>query len=206
MRSAPFITRVMSERINPVYGLLLAGGRGLRLGRKKDNLRLSGKPLITQLSKILSDFTQKNFLSLRLGQKTPPYFHGKVIRDRFKNNGPFGAIFSALLAYPGVDWIVVACDLVSVEKKMIQKLVKAKKKNSSGVVFTSPAGIEPLCAYYGAGLLPLFRAQFSKKNLALYQLIIKAGKRVIHLRLKSTIHNVNTPEDLAANPRVTLAP
>ncbi|MBL8993111.1 MAG: molybdenum cofactor guanylyltransferase [Spirochaetia bacterium] len=190
------------KKSGPVYALILAGGQSRRLGEKKERLVILQKPVLATLVKTLEPLCEKVFLSLRINQKVPPFYRGEQIRDISRNGGPLVGILSAMRIHPEADWLVVACDQILLKGSELKKIVEAGLEHKLGACFHSPKGLEPLGAFYRAGLLPLLKSQYQKRNFALHRLVEKAGAGFGRVRTRKPLFNLNTPEDLKKASRI----
>lgn len=190
-----------------IRGLLLAGGRSLRMGRDKASIAF-GAGESTQAGLVLGllrQFCAHTYLSLRDGQDVPlGAEHAAVLRDAAGVEGPLAGLLSAFRAAPGGVWLVLACDLPFVHSGLLARLV-ARHEREPGVPFVACANTtdgqpEPLCAIYGPSAGPILarhaaRGQFSPRRIMMEEkavLLDVAGEDA------AALTNVNTPQDLAA--------
>jgi len=108
--------------MNELYGLVLTGGQSRRMQRDKSALCFHGKPQVQHVFDLLSLYCAKVFVSNRKEQSTLeeqkdlPQIHDL---DEYADVGPLAGILSAMKTYPGVPWIVLACDLPFVSKHIL---------------------------------------------------------------------------------------
>jgi len=117
------IHAIIQQKITPVQGLVLAGGKSVRMGTDKGLLNYYGKSQRDYAIELLEKVNLKTFLSVRKEQE----IKGKAtVEDVFLGLGPFGAICSAFQNNPNTAWLVLATDLPYVDDKLIKILLKKR--------------------------------------------------------------------------------
>lgn len=138
--------------MNALYGLVLAGGKSLRMGKDKGQIHYRGMPHSLYLLKMVEDLCDKAFLSIRSDQKAiyDSLKHKIVDEDLFK--GPFNGMMSAYHYNPEVSWLVVACDLPLMDKASLEMLIAERDANMAATAMaTHKTGLpEPLAAIWEA--------------------------------------------------------
>lgn len=126
---AEFILGNVLLQIPNINGLVLAGGKSVRMGKDKGELDYHGKPQREFMADMLSQFCEEIYISVRGNQDVESEY--ELLEDTFVGLGPFGAIASAMRKNPNTAWLVVACDLPLLDEKTLQFLVE--NRNSSKV-------------------------------------------------------------------------
>lgn len=140
-----------------LLGLVLIGGRSSRMHSDKAALVYHGKPQAEHCLDLLHTHCHQAFLSCRQDQAGQAGFSGfPQIHDTFLDMGPMSGILSALRAYPGAAFMVIACDLPLLDAASLEALVKARNPSRIATAFTGPQnGLpEPLCAIYEPACYP----------------------------------------------------
>jgi molybdopterin-guanine dinucleotide biosynthesis protein A len=111
------------ETAPPVLnGLLLAGGKSVRMGFDKGAINWHGKEQRYYMADMLKTVCNDVFISCRtLQQDIDPQY--KTIIDTFTGLGPYGAILSAFREKPDCAWLVIACDLPLMDKNTLDYLI-----------------------------------------------------------------------------------
>jgi molybdopterin-guanine dinucleotide biosynthesis protein A len=145
-----FFLKKMKERTPTLNGLVLAGGRSLRFGSDKGKINLHGQEQRSHLAEMLSEFCSEVFISCREEQQHELQGSYKILTDSFTGLGPYGAILSAFRNDPDSAWLVVACDLLLLNKETIHFLINNRHSGSTATAFKSPVdGLpEPLIAIW----------------------------------------------------------
>lgn len=139
------------EETNEIYGLVLSGGKSTRMGTDKGSITYHNIPQRDYLYQLLEEVCDKVFLSIRPEQEETVLTGGKnLILDRNEYKGPYNGLLSAHREYPGVAWMVLACDLPLIDLKALQQLKANRDKNAWATAFaTRESGLpEPLAAIW----------------------------------------------------------
>ncbi|HMB64644.1 MAG TPA: NTP transferase domain-containing protein [Eudoraea sp.] len=142
--------------VEKIYGLVLCGGKSTRMGKDKGSIVYHGLPQREHLFGLISALCDRTFYSIREDQinDLPP--DSQYILDTNKYKGPYNGILSAHEKYPGVAWLVVACDLPFMDMGTLKLLIAERDRGSVATAFaTRESGLpEPLAAIWEpAGLI-----------------------------------------------------
>ena len=106
-----FFKKRMQQATPLLNGLVLAGGKSVRMGYDKGIISWHGKEQQYYLADLLQSLCNDVYISCRLDQQKEIDNKYQTLPDTFTNLGPFGAILSAFREKPDTAWLVVACDL-----------------------------------------------------------------------------------------------
>ena len=184
-----------------LYGLVLAGGRSVRMGQDKSAIQWHGREQKYYMADMLAAVCDKVFISCRAEQQgdiAPGY---TALPDTFDGGGPLIAIRSALRALPNVAWLVVACDLPLLDAATLQYLVAARNADGIATTFQSPFdGLpEPLITIWEPAAYAVLQAHIAdgfkcpRKALIRNEQLVK----MIAPPHPQALLNANTPEDAA---------
>ncbi len=118
----------------PLYGLVLAGGKSVRMGQDKGAIKWHGIEQRYHLHNMLSHICDKVFISCRSAQKDDVLDTYPVIFDTRTDSGPIVALLSAFEHRSDVAWLVVACDLPLLDIAALKQLIE--NRNFSGIATT----------------------------------------------------------------------
>jgi molybdopterin-guanine dinucleotide biosynthesis protein A len=133
---AEFILVNVLLQVPKLNGLVLAGGKSVRMGKDKGALDYHGKPQREFMADMLSQFCEKTYISVRENQGVESEY--ELLEDTFVGLGPFGAIASAMRKNPNTAWLVVACDLPLLDEKTLQFLVKNRNASKVATAIYNP--------------------------------------------------------------------
>ncbi len=138
------------EAASPLYGLVLAGGRGTRLGRDKGELDYHGLPQAAWGLRLLEPFCRERFVSVRPEQIDTPGYRGlPTIVDRGASAGPASGVAAALQQFPRAAWFVIAADMPLLTDAVLATLVAHRDPSVLATAYRRRGGMpEPLCAIW----------------------------------------------------------
>jgi molybdopterin-guanine dinucleotide biosynthesis protein A len=197
--------------LQPIYGLILAGGASKRMQRDKAALKIQGKTQLVRAFELLSRYLQRVFVSVRADQTSDPTrAHLPLIVDSVEGAGPITGIRSALAAHPEVAWLVLACDLPFVSDAAIEELLRRRDPSALATAYKSAHdGLpEPLCAIWEPAAAPLLAEYQAAGGHCPRKFLIRHGAPLIDPPDPRALDNVNTPEEYsqAVAALETLAP
>ncbi len=183
----------------PLYGLVLAGGRSLRMGEDKGNIAWHGKPQRLYVADVLAGLCADVYISCREEQESEIPFPYKSLKDTVAAGGPVAGILSAFARFPDVAWLVVACDLPLLDTDTLQDLVHQRAPEMKATVYRSPAdGLpEPLIAIWEPSSYPLLVDHLNAGLKCPRKFLINnsSGILLVDSHNPDALMNANTPAD-----------
>jgi molybdopterin-guanine dinucleotide biosynthesis protein A len=177
--------------------LVLGGGRSTRMRADKANLAYHGKPQTEHCLDLLAAHCERSFLSCRNDQADQPGFAGlPQLHDTFLDMGPLGGILSALRAYRGAAFLVVACDLPFLDAASLSALVAGRDPSRIATAFAGPQdGLpEPLCAIYEPACYPRALTLLGEGVSCPRKVILKSSGLILPAPDLRSLINANDPE------------
>ncbi len=184
----------------PVYGLILTGGKSLRMERDKALISYKGLPHAQYLHQVLSLGLERVFLSSKKDQwQGSPLENLPTIHDEY-DHGPIGGMLSAFEKYPDVNWMVVACDLVHFGPKTYETLITHYDENAIATCFkNSEKGFpEALCALYTPKAHDIFKKALNEGVTCPVKVLKQSDCKLIEAEGEINLANINTPEEFAS--------
>jgi molybdopterin-guanine dinucleotide biosynthesis protein A len=135
--------------------IVLAGGKGLRLGRYKALVEVDGESLLQRVVSRLSFLDSDIIIVIGKGSKPPKltdYTKLRIVTDAYAGKGPLVGIYTGLLASDSFYNLVVACDMPFLNQALIRYMLGI----SSGFDLVIPRVgemVEPLHAVYSKDCL-----------------------------------------------------
>lgn len=184
-----------------ITGLILAGGRGLRMGGVDKGLQLlGGQTLAARVVERLAPQVDALLISANRNQEAYRALGHPVIADRIEGfAGPLAGLHAGLAACTTPLLVTAACDSPNLPSDLVARL-------SAGL---ADAGALAAVVRTGDGLQPTFML-VRREILALLEEFLSAGGRGIQAWLRqvplaivdfpdaAAFANINTPEELAA--------
>ncbi len=190
------IENLIKEKIAPVQGLVLAGGKSTRMGTDKGTLHFYGKNQRDVAIELLEKHHLKTYLSVRSDQEIGIEHK---ITDKFVGLGPFGAICSAFQENPDVAWLVLATDLPFVNDEVIKLLLK--HRNPSKIATTikgkNSQFPEPLITIWEPKSYTLLLNYLAQGYSCPRKVLLNSEIEIIEVD-DDFIRNINTPEEFKA--------
>jgi molybdopterin-guanine dinucleotide biosynthesis protein A len=184
-----------------VTGLILAGGKNLRMGRNKAFLEVNGRRIIDRTKDLFLELFDEvllvtNFLLDYLDLNL------RGVADLDPGKGALGGIYTGLFHASHSHAFVAACDMPFLNKSLIRHLVKLSP-GYDVVIPKTQEGLQPLHAVYSLKCLPFMEELLSKDDLKIIDFFPHIKKRevlteeILALDPKlASFLNLNTPEDL----------
>ena len=187
------------EIAKPVLnGLVLAGGKSVRMGFDKGAVNWFGKEQRYYMADMLRPLCTDVFISCREDQRQQIPVGYNVLPDTFINLGPFGAILSAFREQPDSAWLVIACDLPLLDTDTIQNLISQRDVSKIATAFNSPYDEfpEPLITIWEPRSYPVLLAFLSQGYSCPRKALINGDVKLLDAQNPDVLTNVNTPDEL----------
>jgi len=185
-----------------ISGIILAGGKNIRMGKNKAFLEVDGERIIDRTKKLFLELFDEvllvaNFLldyqDLNL----------RLVADLHPGKGALGGIYTGLFHASHSHAFVAACDMPFLNKALIRHLVDLSPDYDI-IIPKTRDGLQPLHAIYSQKCLRFMEDLIRKDNLKIIDFFHRVKKREVITeeilpldpRLASFL-NINTPEDLA---------
>jgi molybdopterin-guanine dinucleotide biosynthesis protein A len=176
-------------------GVILAGGRGRRLGGDKALVSLAGQPLILRplaaMRAVLTDVA----VVAKPDTALPDLAGIPVWSEPAEPSHPLVGIVHALCRAGGRAVLVCAADLPFVTPATLRVLASADADGAPAVVAAVDGVAQPLLGRYEPGSAALLQSPAIEGRVAMRAVVAALGARVIELD-PLELFNVNTPEDL----------
>lgn len=185
--------------------IVLAGGKGLRLGHDKTLEIIGDRSLLQWVIFNLSSFnndiiivttTQQSFLEFISYPKLT------IIADTFPGKGPLGGIYTGLAVSNSSDNLVVACDMPFLNRALLSYMMQLSV-NFDIVVPRLGNMVEPLHAVYSKSCLTAIEGLLKQENLRITELFNLVRVRYVEAEEINrfdpnhlSFFNVNTKADL----------
>ncbi|HCE54617.1 MAG TPA: molybdenum cofactor guanylyltransferase [Lutibacter sp.] len=190
------IENLIKEKIAPIQGLVLAGGKSTRMGTDKGTLNFYGKNQRDVAIELLEKNHLKTYLSVREDQEIG--IENKIT-DKFFGLGPFGAICSAFQENPDVAWLVLATDLPFVNDEVIKLLLKHRNpsKVATAIKGKNSQFPEPLITIWEPKSYTLLLNYLAQGYSCPRKVLLNSDIEIVEID-DDFIRNINTPEEFKA--------
>ena len=191
------INNLIQEKIAPIKGLVLVGGKSTRMGTDKAELNYFGKPQKEAAKELLENNNLETFYSVR--DFSTALEMTNEIPDKFINLGPFGGICSAFQKDPNAAWFVLATDVPFVSDEIIQLVLKHRNpsKVATAIKGKSKDFPEPLITLYEPKAYPILLQYLAQGYSCPRKMLINCDVEIVEID-DNFIRNINTPEEFEA--------
>lgn len=188
-----------------VTGVLLAGGKSLRMGEDKRYLVVGEQTLLERGLDVLQSMFQE--VMVVIARDSPPLdIAARVVRDLVPDCGSLGGIYTGLTQATTSCIFVAACDMPFLNQAVIAQFT-SRRATADIVMARLATRLHPMHALYGRGCLPVMEQMFLAQRLKIQELVCHEPLRVQYITEADLLiidpswrsfHNVNTPADLEA--------
>jgi molybdopterin-guanine dinucleotide biosynthesis protein A len=187
------------EKEKPLLnGLVLVGGKSVRMGYDKGSIEWNGKEQQYCLADLLKNTCKQVFISCRPDQQKEIDNNYQTLSDTFTGLGPYGAILSAFRENPDVAWLVIACDLPLLDIETLQYLKDHRNISSIATAFESPYNNlpEPLITIWEPKSYPILLSFLSQGYTCPAKVLRNSDTSILKIKNPEALTNVNSPEEL----------
>ncbi|MEO9024728.1 MAG: molybdenum cofactor guanylyltransferase [Solirubrobacteraceae bacterium] len=178
-------------------GVILAGGRGSRIGGDKALVELGGRPLVEWVVEALRGAVEEVCLVAKPATVLPPLPGVTVWREPEEPQHPLVGIVTALAAVGGRAVLVCPADMPFVAVPTVRALCTRSAEGAPALIATCEGRLQPLLGRYEPEALALLEPTARQGTAALRDVV--SAMRPARLAVDDPVElfNVNTAEDLA---------
>ena len=192
----------VSKEVNPIYGLVLTGGKSSRMSRDKGEIHYHGLSQVEYSYNLLKEFCSEVFVSCRSDQAQLAHLSDlPQIHDRFIGFGPIGGILSAMSLHRNATWLVLACDLPMINTDFLKTLLDARNPLSAATAFynVDEKRFEPLATIYEPKSYHKMFYFLAEGKTCPQKVLYNSEVEIINFKkgdeVERNLQNANTPED-----------
>ena len=178
-----------------MLGVVIAGGRGARLGGSKALAALAGRPLLDWALDALRPVAGQLAVVAKAGTRLPPLPPSVAVwHEPPADHHPRHGLVHALQRAAGASVVVLAVDLPLVTPASLEALVAAAEGRLAAIA-SARERRQPLCGVYATGALPVLLAAVPDEPLT--ATVARLAPAVVEVVDPAELTNVNTRDDLA---------
>lgn len=193
------LNAIDSPEMAALYGLVLVGGRSVRMGRDKGAMVWHGTEQRVHAAGLLSHLCEKVFISCRSGQEEELAGDYPLLVDSVEGSGPIVGLLTAFEHRADVAWLVLACDLPLITEPTLAFLTGSRDENMLATTFRSPFdGLpEPLVTIWEPGAASVLRQHMADGYKCPRKALIRNEHhiKVLSPPCPEDLMNTNTPDD-----------
>jgi molybdopterin-guanine dinucleotide biosynthesis protein A len=180
----------------PPIGVVLAGGRGIRMGGSKLNVPLRGKPLIEYPLAALRAALDDVAVIAKPDVRLPPLRGVMLWIEPEAPQHPLLGLVEALALAGGRPVLVCPADMPFVTPALIRRLAEARPDGAPAVIAACEGRVQPLLGCYQPAAAGLLSAAARAATAPVREAVAAIGPRLIEVEHPDELFNVNSPEDL----------
>lgn len=194
---AGFIETWLSAGKPTIKGLVLAGGKSVRMQRDKGALKYHGVSQRKYVSQQLQGLGLETVVSCRQDQLPDIENDTTVLLDTFQGLGPMGALLSAFREDPDAAWLAVACDLPFLTTETLEYLVSNRDTTKVATAFQSPVDEfpEPLITIWEPKSYSVLLSFLSQGYSCPRKVLINSDIKLLQAPEPRDLTNVNHPDE-----------
>ncbi len=197
-------------KVHGIKGLILAGGKGSRMGRDKALMEFDGERLIDRAIRTLAPLFDEIIVAADTAERFSGLEGARVVEDLYPQRGSVGGLYTGLQEAEESPVFACGCDMPFMSRRAVAGLVRFAESTKADAVLPLYDGVlEPLHAVYSpscAGEFKRFIESGGFKIIDVFpELEVARVDPVVFAPSLSPEHiffNVNTPGDLAAALRM----
>ena len=181
-------------------GIVLAGGRGRRMGgRNKGLIELHGQPLAAYAAANLHPYVQRLLVCTNSDAGRYQRLGFEVLDDgQFSWRGPLAGILAGLRAAATPFIAISACDQLSLPDNIYPSLLQAAQQNPNGLAVAGDGErMHPTCAVISTGCVAAVQQRLEQEQLRVGRCFKEMGATEVQFP-EVRFYNLNTPLDLIA--------
>jgi molybdopterin-guanine dinucleotide biosynthesis protein A len=182
-------------------GVILSGGKSVRMGENKAFIDIDGVPIIHRIYTLFKELFQE-IIIVTNQKELFLNFDSKIYSDLIPNKGALGGLYTGIFFSNFPYSFCVACDMPFINRFLVQYLIKNKEAYDV-IVPQTKDGLHPLHAIYSKNCLKPIKETIENgkyKIMDFYQLvkvkIIKEEEFGFLDPIGESFININTPEEL----------
>ena len=191
----------VSYTASALTGIILAGGKNIRMGENKAFIRVKGRRIIDRTVELFHDIFEQVILVTN-EPLTYSHLNLEIVVDLIPANSALIGIYTGLFYAATTYCFVVACDMPFLNRKVIDYMVSIRK-NYDIVIPVLDDGYHPTHALYSRRCITPIKKLIQTGNFKITDFFNRVTVReVTEKELRSldpsmeAVLNINTPEDL----------
>jgi molybdopterin-guanine dinucleotide biosynthesis protein A len=183
-------------RRKPPIGVVLAGGKGQRMGGSKLVVKLRGRPLLDYPIQAMKAVLPEVAVIAKPDVELPE-LHGVMVWIEAETpRHPLLGLVEALALADGRPVLVCPADLPFVTPALIKRLAEARSDGAPAVIASHGGVTQPLLGCYQPEAIRLLADAAYDGTARVRDVVAGIGPRLIEVGDPDELFNVNSPEDL----------
>lgn len=193
----------MPDTLPPCSVLILAGGRGQRMGgRDKGLLEWRGEPLIAHVQRAVRPLSDDLIISCNRNQDAYAGFADQLVGDAEQDYpGPLAGVIAGLQVARH-EWVaLLACDAPQVEQPLVDALRQLAVDGDSAAMVRQGGFWQPMFSVLPRRLLPVLEQAWAAGERSLQRALLREAVQALDCADDDArLNNFNTPDRLHVGP------
>ncbi len=174
-----------------ITGIILAGGKSLRMGEEKGFVNHKNRPFISHILDAITLITDQIIICTNKSEYEE--FGYPCIPDEIPNCGPIGGIYTGLLHSKTELNFILSCDIPFITTSLLKNILKQHSENFDITHYTN----NPLIGIYNNSITQSFLKSMEDKQLKLLTLLSNINVQELPVTKEVTplLKNINTPQE-----------
>lgn len=175
-------------------GLVLMGGKSLRMGQDKSLLTYHEKAQYQHCYELLSKHCEQVFLSCRSAGAYE--FPSLIDSEKYADSGPMNALFTAF-EQSKQPWLILAIDYPLFDEQDLQKLIKERDEHCMATVYYQAESgyYEPFLGIYEVACFELIRTKLDHGKNSMQELLHEIPVKKVFPLDSNHLKSIDKPED-----------
>ncbi|MGO0633729.1 molybdenum cofactor guanylyltransferase MobA [Pseudomonas sp. SAR267] len=187
----------MPDTLPPCSALILAGGRGQRMGgRDKGLLQWRGEPLVAHIHHTVRPLTDDLVISCNRNQQAYAAYADQLVGDAEADfPGPLAGVIAGLKAARH-EWVVLlACDAPLVDRALIAALLEVAVASDSAAMVRQGGYWQPMFSVLPRRVLPVLERAWAAGERSLQKALLREAVQGLECAEDDRrLSNFNSPE------------
>lgn len=187
----------MSQSLPPCSILLLAGGRGQRMGgRDKGLVDWQGRPLIEHVHAVARPLTDDLIISCNRNlDRYRPYADRLVSDHEADYPGPLAGVLAGLALARHAWMLLLACDAPRIDRLLIDDLRLAASRHGQAAMVRQEGHWQPMFSVVPRGSLGALQRAWDSGERSLQRVLMELGVQAVDCREDDArLDNFNSPQ------------
>jgi molybdenum cofactor guanylyltransferase len=184
-------------------GVILSGGKSIRMGKNKAFIQVEGVPIIERIHNLFRELFQEVIIVTN-EKDLFSNFDSKIFSDLIPGKGALGGLYTGIV-FSSFDYsFCVACDMPFIKKSLVKYLIE-NVANEDVIVPRTKDGLQPLHAIYSKSCVGPIKKSIEEGKSKIIDIYDQVNVKIIDEKhflcfdpRRESFINVNTPEELVS--------
>jgi len=191
------------ESKKKITGVILSGGKSIRMGKNKAFIQVEGVPIIERIHNLFRELFQEVII---VTNETDLFsnFDSKIYSDLIPDKGALGGLYTGIVLSSFYYSFCVACDMPFIKRSVVQYLIE-NVANEDVIVPRTKDGLQPLHAIYSKNCVDPIRKKIGEGKSKIIDIYDQVNVKIVDEKdflcfdpRRESFINVNTPEELVS--------